>query len=695
MKRMRRWGVALVGASAALAVLPLVAIEIAARAMRPPDISRFEKLSQIVTDEDGQLLHAYLSADGYLRLPTAAPDLKQEHLNLILAVEDARFFSHPGYDVLALGRAILDAVMHGRARSGASTITMQLCRLLGWRDRSLSGKVVQVLMARAMELRYSKDQILTMYLTLAPFGANIEGVRAASLTYFGRKPIELDVAEIATLVALPQAPERRRPDRFNTHAIAAGQRILGQHIRRPQAEARVSPAARRSPLTLARHLADRLHTMSPSAKEIRTLVDRDLQERIEALAASSAKSLAPQASIAVVVVRNRDLAVRAWTGGIDYLDATRAGSMDLARAYRSPGSTLKPIIYGLAFDRLIVHPETVVTDVPRAYGDYEPSNFTLGFDGDVTIRKALVRSVNTVAVSVLQQLGPAQLLASLKNAGIIYHVPGLAHRAGLAIGLGGGGISLESLTKLYASFPNGGAVRDLRFVADEPLSQPRYLMGKPAAWAVRDILSEMPEPEGYVTRRSQDGQRRLAYKTGTSYGFRDSWAVGFDSDHTVGIWIGRPDSNPNDELTGAKGAAPLLFRTFDLLPIPSVGVGGERPQNSILADWRELPPRLQRLAPPLHSESSFRISFPRDGASLDIAELGSRGYKLPFSISGGVPPYRWIIGGTLSSEASNERQFQWPVVGEGAVTARVIDARGATAETAFWLTDTRKSTTPR
>lgn len=683
-----------------LGIVPLVlcavvlsVLELAARWQPPLDISRYEQRSQEILAADGSVLKAHLSPDGFVRLHTRSGDLTSAHLAMLLATEDARFYDHGGIDTRAIARATWSALSTGRIRSGASTITMQLARLLTSREGGISGKLRQMFIARRLELEFAKHQLLDMYLTLAPFGGNLEGVRAASLSYFRREPRELTAAEAALLVALPQAPEKRRPDRFLDNALSGRDIVVASlkklgHLSALDMEASPNraPTPRSRPFSLADHLADRFRAHE-SAAPIRSLLERRLQHEVEEIADRFISRDDSRTNIAILIVRNHDMAVVASLGGARYGDPERAGYVDLTRSVRSPGSTLKPFIYGFAFDDLVLHPDTIVTDVPQAFGSYQPENFGAGFEGDMTVRQALLRSVNTTAIYALDWIGVSNFLTRIRRAGATYQVPGELDGASLPIGLGGGGISLADLALLYVAIATDGNARPLRYVQDDPLSEPIKLLDGDSAWAIRDILADMPDPEGLMRRHARDGNRRIAYKTGTSYGFRDAWAIGFDAAYTVGVWIGRPDSAPNVGATGARAAAPVLYRLFDVLPNPSRGVVGPTPRNSVLATSENLPARIRRVAPRNSPESTaaFRISFPRDGVKLRDCSSATGKRSLVLSVSGGLPPFRWIVNGRLLPNATQARQFTWEALEAGEVSLAVMDASERTAHSSFWI----------
>ena len=427
-----------------------------------------------VVDRSGRLLRAYATGEGRWRLPATVADVDPRFFDMLFAFEDKRFRAHHGVDPLALARATMQLAASGRICSGASTLTMQVARLLEPRgSRSLLAKLRQMVRALEIERALTKDEVLSLYLDLAPYGGNIEGIRAASLVYFGKEPRRLSLAEAALLVALPQSPEARRPDRSVEAARKARNRVLDQFAALGSvpmdeivlAKAEPVPPGRGPMPMLAPHAADRAIAEIPAGNEARLTIDADLQRNLEQLARERVRTLAqtlgPEVSLGMLVIDNATGEVRARVGSPDYFDERRAGQVDVTQALRSPGSTLKPFIYGLGFEDGFIHPETLIEDRPARYGGYAPKNFDLTFQGTVTVRKALQLSLNLPALAVLDQVGPSRLTARLSQAGAALVLPE-GELPGLAIGLGGVGIKLADLAMLYAGIARQGTVVPLR-----------------------------------------------------------------------------------------------------------------------------------------------------------------------------------------------------------------------------------------
>nr|WP_244641863.1 penicillin-binding protein 1C [Chelatococcus reniformis] len=655
--------------------------------MGPLDLVALEQRSTVVLDRDGRLLRPFTTAAGRWRLPVTAAEVDPRYLAMLEAFEDGRFRAHPGVDPLALLRAAGQWLSHGHVVSGASTLTMQVARLLEPReDRTLGAKLRQMVRAVELERRLSKTEILSAYLTLAPYGGNIEGVRAASFVYFGKEPRRLSVAEAALLVALPQSPETRRPDRGPRLARAARDRVLARAVRAgvlgeaEAAAARLEPVPRaRRPLPmLAPHLSEQALAADPTSRVIRLTLDGRLQASLEALLSERVAAAGPLLSGAIVVIDNATGEVRAHVGSPDYFAAERAGAVDAARALRSPGSALKPFIYALAFENGIAHPETMMDDRPSRYGGYVPENFDMAFQGTVTARKALQQSLNLPAVELLSELGPPRLLARLRGSGAAVAVP-KDSAPGLAIGLGGVGIRLVDLARLYVAFTRGGSVPPLRWRADrvaEPGTE-RRLCDPVSAWYVADILRGAPPPLNAAPGR-------IAYKTGTSYGYRDAWAAGFDRRHTIAVWVGRPDNGAVPGLVGRLVAAPVLFDAFSRIgsdpePIPA-------PKGALIATNANLPPPLRSLRKDESKSAGaslvgpLRIAFPPDGARVDLgaSRPGRDVAALALKATGGLPPLIWLVNGVPVGGPQPRRRSEWMPDGAGFARVSVMDARGLT-----------------
>ncbi len=640
----------------------------------PPPLERVWETARVVTAADGSVLRVQATADGLIRLPATVDDVAPRYRAFLLAYEDRRFPWHPGVDPLALGRAVAQGLWRGEVVSGASTLTMQVARLLDPGPRTVPRKLREMARALQLEVRYSKDEILGLYLTLAPFGGALEGVRAGSHAWFGKPPARLTAAEAALLVVLPQAPNRLRPDRHPVAARAARDKVLRRvlaHDPAALAAALRDPVpTRRRPLPLwAPHLADRIPGTA-------TLVHAPLQRAVQAAVRRHARREGPATSAAALVVSLPGREVRAMVGAADYLDRARGGGNDMSAAVRSPGSALKPFLYGAALAESLIHPATRIADRPRGFAGYRPGNFDGRYHGTVTVTEALQTSLNIPAVAVAEALGPAAFMARLRQAGVPLRLPPHA-RPTAAVALGGVGMTLAEGVTLYAALGDAGGVRPLRWQADSPTAPARRLLPPAATAAVVAMLRGTPPPTALAARRARaEAAAPVATKTGTSYGFRDAWAFGVTPSHAVGVWVGRPDGTPRPGRSGRAAALPLLYAVLDAV--------AERdphwhPWQGVPALPGVPPPALARLRAPVRETPPPRISFPPADATLAV--LGG-GQAVPLEADGGRPPLRWVVNGRpLAPE-----QRLWRPGGAGAARLGVVDADGRQDHVQVWVT---------
>ena len=679
----RRAGLAAAGLLVFGAVC-LVVLDALDRAFPPPLDAHAERSVEVV-DRDGNLLRVYAVGDGRWRMAVDPAEVDPAFLDMLIAYEDRRFRSHVGVDPLALLRAAGQFATSGRIVSGGSTISMQLARLIEPREvRSIGAKLRQMARALQIERRLSKDEILALYLALAPYGGNLEGIRAASLAWFGKEPRRLELGEAALLVALPQLPERRRPDRNPAAAESARDRVLARMVSAGlisereagrAASARV-PTYRRPMPALAAHAADDAIRATPEAQRHQLTLRAGIQQNLEDVAGQAAEKLGPRVSVAILVADAVTGEVLARVGSAGFLDDARAGWIDMTRAVRSPGSTLKPFIYGLAIEEGMVAQETMIEDRPANFAGYRPRNFDMAYQGDVSVRTALQLSLNVPAVRLLDTVGPARLTSRFRRAGVSLSVP-RGEAPGLAIALGGAGMTLTDLVGLYTAFPNGGRAVALRETAgDRPA--PREIMAPRAAWHVADMLAGVDPPEGAA-------RRGIANKTGTSYGYRDAWSVGFDGRHVIGVWVGRADAAPVPGISGYTTAAPILFEAFQrsgiaTSPLPRAPAGAVRLARD------ELPVTLRRFIS-VHEAPGARVAvepapeivFPPDGARVELTYGADQPAPLVLKLQGGRAPFRWLANGRALMEVARGRTSQWQPDGLGQSTLTVIDAAGRAA----------------
>ncbi|MFD1009451.1 penicillin-binding protein 1C [Oceanisphaera ostreae] len=643
-----------------------------------------------VLARDGRLLRAYTVADGRWRMTVEPDAVDPDFTAMLIAYEDKRFYNHGGVDTLAVLRAVAQAAWQGRVVSGGSTLTMQVARLLEDSGTGkLKGKLRQARVALALERHLSKTQILQLYYQVAPYGGNLEGVRAASLAYFGKEPKRLTPAQAALLVALPQSPEGRRPDRAPKAAILAREKILAQAVSTGVILAEQAQAAAREPMptrrqnfpALAPHIADRVVAAAPDTQLHRTTLDAALQTRIEELATQAVAAHGDRLQVAMVVANHSTGEVLASVGSAAYRADARLGFVDMTRAFRSPGSTLKPLVYGLAFDEGLAHPETLIEDRAMDFGGYAPQNFDKIFRGEVRIREALQQSLNLPVVALTDALGPAKLMSGLRRAGVDARVPG--GKPGLAVALGGVGVTLDDMVGLYATIARGGVAQPLHFTVDGSGGKSQSsngngvaektglrVMSAVAAWQVGDILSGVAPPIGAPVNR-------LPYKTGTSYGHRDAWAIGFDGTHVIGVWMGRADGTPVPGVFGADLAAPLLFQAFarvkrklEPLPLP--------PPSTLMVANASLPQPLRKFRArnaAFVAVDAPAVDFPPDGAEVELMSDG-----LLLRVRGGVGPFTWLADGEPIVVSARGRDQLVKMPSPGFVELSVIDSTGQSAQ---------------
>lgn len=538
--------------------------------------------ARVVVDENGTPLWRFADSEGIWRYPVTIEDVSPRYLDALIQYEDRWFWDHPGVNPFSVLRAAWQDLSSGKVVSGGSTLTMQVARLLDPHPRTFGGKARQLWRAMQLEWHLSKRDILTLYLNRAPFGGTLQGVGAASWAYLGKSPAQLSYSEAALLAVLPQAPSRLRPDRWPERAEAARNKVLERMVTQGVWSEQQVKESRQEPVWLAPRqmpqlapLFSRMMLSISRDNKIVTTLDASLQRQLEELAMNWKSRLPPRSSLAMIVVDHTNMKVRGWVGSVDINDDSRFSHVDMVSAIRSPGSVLKPFVYGMALDDGLIHPASLLQDVPRRTGDYRPGNFDSGFHGPVSMSEALVRSLNLPAVQVLEAYGPKRFAGMLSNVGLRLILPAGA-QPNLSLILGGAGARLADITAAYSAFARQGKAGQLRVQPGDPLLE-RPLLSPGSAWIIRRILGNeaQPLPDGALPQIAP-----LAWKTGTSYGYRDAWAIGLNARYIIGIWTGRPDGTPVAGQFGFASAVPLLNQVNNMLQSSSTVDEGRLPRDS-------------------------------------------------------------------------------------------------------------------
>ncbi len=637
----------------------------------PPPLPKQRDTGALVTARDGTPLRAFADAEGVWRYPATPETVSPLYLQALLNYEDRWFWRHPGINPISLLRAGGQMIASRRLVSGGSTLTMQVARILDARNgrstRTLWGKLRQVLRALQLEAHLSKRDILTLYLERAPFGGTIEGVEAASWAYLGKSSARLSQAEAALLAVLPQSPSRLRPDRHPEAAREARDKVLqrmatlGVWGAAEIEDARIEPVVSRrlQPPLSAALLAQRLHSAQPKATRIVSTIDANLQRTLEERVATYFSNLPERTSAALLVVDNETMEARAYVGSQTFADKERLGHVDMVRAWRSPGSTLKPLLYGIAIDEGLIHSESLLIDAPQNFGDYRPGNFGESFNGPIGAAQALRMSLNVPAVDLLERIGAARFAARIDHAGIALKFPA-GGKPNLALILGGTGARLEDLVGAHAAFNRNGIAGRVRYTLQDPRID-RRVLSPGAAWIVREILESNPRP-GEIEQYDLGNRPRVAWKTGTSYRFRDAWSLGSTRHYTVGVWVGRPDGTPLPGQYGAITALPLLFEVIDTLP-------------SARRDALPLPPPRNVV----ETEICWPLGIAADAQPPELCQRRIKAWTL----DGAVPP-TFAQRGVRLWEAGRER-FEVDIDSGRRVSASCsLPHRTRTAEIARW-----------
>jgi penicillin-binding protein 1C len=535
--------------------------------------------STIVTDNKGNVVNAYLTRDQKWRMKTELDEISPLLQKTIIAKEDKYFYSHPGVNFFAVTRAFFNNLFSMRRTSGASTITMQVARALEPGKRTIWTKVREMFRAFQLELKYSKKEILQLYLNLVPYGGNIEGVKAASLLYFKKNPDHLSLAEITALSIIPNRPTSLVLGKTNGLIVQERNKWLKRFAAEKLFTEKEIEDALAEPLTASRgtvphyipHLSYQLKKQAgPSAAIIRTNIDLEMQLKTEKLVEdyTRAQRLKNIHNAAVVIIDNRTHQVVTYVGSSNFHDTTDGGQVNGANAVRQPGSTLKPLLYGLCFDEGLLTPKTVMTDVAVSYDNYAPENYDQKFNGYVTVSYSLEHSLNIPAVKGLKMLGHEKMIQKLSSCDF-RQIRKDRQKLGLSLILGGCGTTLEELTGLFSSFANDGVYYSPVFTQGGTSLNKTRVLSSASNYMITEILSKIDRPDFPLNWTATERMPKIAWKTGTSYGRKDGWSIGYNKKYTVGIWTGNFSGLGVADLSGANVATPLLFRIFNTIDYDS------------------------------------------------------------------------------------------------------------------------------
>src|SRR5436189_2558780 len=537
--------------------------------------------STIVTDNKGEVVNAYLTSDQKWRMKTELDEISPHLRKAIVAKEDRYFYAHPGVNPFAVTRAMLKNIFRMKRTSGASTITMQVARALEPRKRNMISKIIEMFRAFQLELKYSKDEILQMYLNLVPYGGNIEGVKSASQLYFRKNPDHLSLAEITALSIIPNRPSSLVMGKNNDKIVEERNRWLKKFAKEKLFTEKEIEDALAEPLIASRgtvphyipHLSYKLKTSlsrSSNAELVKTNIDLNTQLKTEKLVEDYTRiqKLRNINNAAVMIIDNRTHRVITYVGSSSFKDSLDGGQVNGANAVRQPGSTLKPLLYALCFDEGLLTPKTVMTDVAVNYHGYAPENYDQKFNGYVSVEYSLEHSLNIPAVKSLKMLGHEKLVRKLIQCNF-KQIERDQRKLGLSMILGGCGTTLEELTGLFSTFASNGNYVSPAYLQNDTGQIGKNIISPAANFMINEILSKVDRPDFPLNWRSTERMPKIAWKTGTSYGKRDAWSIGYNRNFTVGVWVGNFSGVGVADLSGANVATPLLFKIFNTIDYDS------------------------------------------------------------------------------------------------------------------------------
>jgi len=529
--------------------------------------------SKTITNSKREIIYSFLTEDEKWRMFTELDEISPELKKAIIYKEDKYFYWHFGVNPVAIGRAFINNILKRKRTSGASTITMQVARLLNPKKRTYLNKLIEMFNAFQLEWKYSKAEILQLYLNLVPYGSNIEGVKSASVLYLGNPPNHLSLAEITALSIIPNRPTSLLPGKNNTLITKERNKWLKIFQKNKVFENQVIKdalseefnAKRRSSPKIAPHFSYRMKNKFPKMNNIHTSINIDFQKKVEEIAKNFIRTYGALNinNTSILVINNQTMEVLAYVGSNNFYDNENAGQVDGINSIRQPGSTLKPLLYALAIDKGNLTPKTVVTDVPINYDGYSPVNYNEKYNGYVTIEYALAQSLNVPAVKTLNKLGVETLTKKLIESNF-KSIERQEKHLGLSVILGGCGVTLEELTTLYASFANKGKYKKINWLVDKDVNIEIQdtLISEKSAFMISEMMTNLERPDLPGFWENTKNLPKIAWKTGTSYGRKDAWSIGFNNKYTVGVWVGNFSGEGVPDMTGSRNASPILFNVF-------------------------------------------------------------------------------------------------------------------------------------
>lgn len=533
------------------------------------------------------MIHAFLTKNEKWRMKTNMDEISLLLKKAIVAKEDKYFFHHPGVNPVAMGRAFVKNIFRMKRVSGASTITMQVAKALEPKPRNYINKFIEIFRALQLEWKYNKAEILQLYLNIVPYGGNIEGVKAASLLYFKKNPDHLSLAEITALSIIPNRPSSLVIGKNNELIVQERNRWLKKFAHDKVFTSKEIQDALEEPLTAYRGSVPKLvpqlayKLKKQGSNIIKTTIELNTQLKVEKLVQDYSRNLSLKniRNAAVLIINNETHEVITYIGSANFYDTTDGGQVNGAAAIRQPGSTLKPLLYGLCIDEGLMTPKAIVTDVAVNYNGYAPENYDKQFNGYVTMEYALEHSLNIPAVKGLAMLGKDKLVQKLAQCGF-QQIKKDQKKLGLSMILGGCGTSLEELTGLYTIFANEGRyVSPLFYRSDRSLTRGLTVLSPSATYMINETLSKLNRPDFPLNWQSTERMPKIAWKTGTSYGRRDAWSIGYNKHFTVGVWVGNFSGLGIPEISGANVATPLLFKIFNTIDYDSNQEWFEQPND--------------------------------------------------------------------------------------------------------------------